>query len=45
MKKFLSENFETEDINNVNYAELKQKVEGEKTKNRGDYRKGFMDAL
>lgn len=28
LKKFLSDNFETEDVNKVNYAELKEKVEG-----------------
>lgn len=45
LKSFLSKNFETDDINQVNFAELKEKVEGEKIKSRSEYRKGFMDAL
>jgi Ca2+/Na+ antiporter len=45
LKKFLSDNFETEDVNKVDYAQLKEKVEGVSSKSRSEYRKGFMDAM
>lgn len=45
LKKHLSEKFNTEDYNQVNYAELKESIEGEQSKSRAKYRKGFMAAL
>jgi solute carrier family 8 (sodium/calcium exchanger) len=45
LKKFLSDNFETEDVNKVDYGLLKEKVEGVSSKSRSEYRKGFMDAM
>jgi len=45
LRKHLSDKFSTEDINQVNYAELKESLEGAQNKSRAQYRKGFMDAL
>ena len=45
LKSFLKEEFNTENIKEVDYAQLKEKVEGPKINKRSEHRKAFNNML